>query len=213
MFIALRFDVLNQIHAGPPGLALRHAQAAAKVPRKLPPQPSLKHTCHSRNLTQFQQAICGLCFWTRARFPPLTRARSALHDICMTPDIEPQGSQRRSSRVFTRIPVRATGKNIQGKKFRENSQTIVINAHGGLLYLQEEPQGRRRTGAHQSRAPKKSRSAASSISATRPKKARASAWNFFRPARISGASNSLRKTGPLAPPRVLLHNCPHEFSP
>jgi hypothetical protein len=33
--------------------------------------------------------------------------------------------------------VRATGKNDQGRKFRENSQTIVINAHGGLLYLQE----------------------------------------------------------------------------
>jgi hypothetical protein len=47
-------------------------------------------------------------------------------------------TQRRSSRVFTRIPVRASGKSIQGRKFRENSQTIVINAHGGLLYLQEE---------------------------------------------------------------------------
>src|SRR6202050_4614280 len=47
-------------------------------------------------------------------------------------------AQRRSSRVFTRIPVRATGKSGQVQKFRENSQTIVINAHGGLLYLQEE---------------------------------------------------------------------------
>ena len=45
--------------------------------------------------------------------------------------------QRRSSRVFTRIPVRASGKNADGRKFHENSQTIVINAHGGLLYLQE----------------------------------------------------------------------------
>jgi hypothetical protein len=52
--------------------------------------------------------------------------------------IESQTSaQRRSSRVFTRIPVRATGKNTDGRKFRENSQTIVINAHGGLLYLHE----------------------------------------------------------------------------
>jgi hypothetical protein len=46
--------------------------------------------------------------------------------------------ERRSSRIFTRIPVRASGKNTQGKKFRENSQTIVINAHGALLYLNEE---------------------------------------------------------------------------
>src|SRR5580658_10737623 len=52
--------------------------------------------------------------------------------------IESQTSaQRRSSRVFTRIPVRATGKNTDGRKFREHSETIVINAHGGLLYLQE----------------------------------------------------------------------------
>jgi hypothetical protein len=45
--------------------------------------------------------------------------------------------ERRSSRVFTRIPVRAAGKNSEGRKFKENTQTIVINAHGGLLYLQE----------------------------------------------------------------------------
>ncbi len=73
-------------------------------------------------------------------FPAVDSARRALHDNHMTPDIEPQGSQRRSSRVFTRIPVSAAGKNVLGKKFRENSQTIVINAHGGLLYLQEEIQ-------------------------------------------------------------------------
>jgi hypothetical protein len=52
------------------------------------------------------------------------------------PDPQPN-DQRRSSRVFTRIPVRAVGRNVEGRKFRENSQTIVINAHGGLLYLHE----------------------------------------------------------------------------
>jgi hypothetical protein len=46
-------------------------------------------------------------------------------------------TQRRSSRVFTRIAVSANGKNNQGRKFRESGQTIVINAHGALLYLQE----------------------------------------------------------------------------
>lgn len=46
-------------------------------------------------------------------------------------------TQRRSSRVFTRIAVRAQGTNSVGRKFRENSRTIVINAHGGLLYIQE----------------------------------------------------------------------------
>jgi hypothetical protein len=48
------------------------------------------------------------------------------------------GSERRSSRVFTRIPIQAAGKNVLGQKFRAKSQTIVINAHGGLLYLNEE---------------------------------------------------------------------------
>ena len=47
-------------------------------------------------------------------------------------------SERRSSRVFTRIPVQARGKNLQGQKFRVKSLTIVINAHGGLLYLDQE---------------------------------------------------------------------------
>lgn len=45
--------------------------------------------------------------------------------------------ERRSSRVFTRIPIRAAGKDTDGRKFKENSQTIVVNAHGGLLYLQQ----------------------------------------------------------------------------
>jgi hypothetical protein len=47
-----------------------------------------------------------------------------------------QTKERRSSRVFSRIPVRATGKDVEGRKFRENSQTIVVNAHGALIYLQ-----------------------------------------------------------------------------
>ncbi|MGH9707088.1 MAG: hypothetical protein ACRD5R_10060, partial [Candidatus Acidiferrales bacterium] len=65
----------------------------------------------------------------------------AAHDTHMnTPSSQQPASasdQRRSSRMFTRIPVRASGKDVEGRKFRENSQTIVINAHGGLLYLHE----------------------------------------------------------------------------
>lgn len=44
---------------------------------------------------------------------------------------------RRSSRVFMRLRVLATGKNSDGRKFREACDTIVINAHGGLLYLNQ----------------------------------------------------------------------------
>jgi len=46
-------------------------------------------------------------------------------------------NRRRSSRVFTRIPVKIRGVNSDGSKFREACETIVINAHGGLLYMNE----------------------------------------------------------------------------
>ena len=54
----------------------------------------------------------------------------------MTPEIQAT-TQRRSSRVFTRIAIQAKGKNDHGRRFRTKSQTIVINAHGGLLYVNE----------------------------------------------------------------------------
>jgi len=47
-------------------------------------------------------------------------------------------SPRRSSRVFKRVHVSAEGKNSLGRKFRESCKSIVINAHGGLLYLKAE---------------------------------------------------------------------------
>ena len=46
-------------------------------------------------------------------------------------------TQRRSSRLITSLPVRAQGTNVEGRKFRERSHTIVINVQGGLLYLQQ----------------------------------------------------------------------------
>lgn len=44
---------------------------------------------------------------------------------------------RRSTRVFMRVRVVAAGKNADGRRFREACETIVINAHGGLLYLNQ----------------------------------------------------------------------------
>jgi hypothetical protein len=44
---------------------------------------------------------------------------------------------RRSTRVFMRVRVVAAGKNSDGRSFREACETIVINAHGGLLYLNQ----------------------------------------------------------------------------
>jgi hypothetical protein len=44
---------------------------------------------------------------------------------------------RRSTRVFMRVRVVVAGKNADGRRFRETCETIVINAHGGLVYLQQ----------------------------------------------------------------------------
>jgi len=47
-------------------------------------------------------------------------------------------NKRRSSRVFIKLPVLIAGKNTDGQAFRETSETIVVNAHGALLYLQAQ---------------------------------------------------------------------------
>jgi len=46
--------------------------------------------------------------------------------------------ERRSSRVFMRIRVTLAGKNQRGRRFRQATETIVVNAHGGLLYLDQD---------------------------------------------------------------------------
>ena len=89
-----------------------------------------------RKPARFRQRFRKLPLWARRRFAQLTHPGMHCTIFVMMTDA-PYTKERRSSRVFTRLPVRATGKNTDGRKFRENSQTIVINAHGGLLYLQE----------------------------------------------------------------------------
>src|ERR1700687_6431429 len=44
---------------------------------------------------------------------------------------------RRSTRVFMRVRVVVAGKNPDNRRFREACETIVINAHGGLMYLNQ----------------------------------------------------------------------------
>jgi len=46
--------------------------------------------------------------------------------------------ERRSSRVFMKLRVVVAGKNNFRRRFREACETVVINAHGGLLYLNQE---------------------------------------------------------------------------
>jgi hypothetical protein len=44
---------------------------------------------------------------------------------------------RRSTRVFMRVRVVVAGKNADNRRFREACETVVINAHGGLMYLNQ----------------------------------------------------------------------------
>lgn len=45
---------------------------------------------------------------------------------------------RRSGRVFHKMRVQAQGRGHDGRKFKESCETVVVNAHGGLLVLKHE---------------------------------------------------------------------------
>lgn len=45
---------------------------------------------------------------------------------------------RRSGRVFHKMRVKAQGREHNGKKFQEACETVVVNAHGGLLVMEHE---------------------------------------------------------------------------
>src|SRR5262245_172237 len=49
----------------------------------------------------------------------------------------PIRTERRSLRVWISIPVRASGKNADGRDFSEDTETIVVNAHGCLFGLHQ----------------------------------------------------------------------------
>jgi hypothetical protein len=45
---------------------------------------------------------------------------------------------RRSGRVFHKMRLKAQGRGHNGRKFNETCETLVVNAHGGLLLLKNE---------------------------------------------------------------------------
>ena len=56
-----------------------------------------------------------------------------------TPNIRPTqaANQRRSQRILLAIPVRVSGKRANGSSFVEHAKTLIVNAHGALLQLEE----------------------------------------------------------------------------
>jgi hypothetical protein len=49
-----------------------------------------------------------------------------------------EATPRRSGRVFHKIRVQAQGRAHNRKKFKETCETVVVNAHGGLILLKHE---------------------------------------------------------------------------
>ena len=47
-------------------------------------------------------------------------------------------NRRRSERVMLQVPVVVQARARDGKEMREDTQTVVVNAHGGLLKLRME---------------------------------------------------------------------------
>ena len=70
----------------------------------------------------------------RLSLTALSRCRS----MALLWPVSTYAKDRRSSRVFMRVRVVVAGKNNFRRRFREACETIVINAHGGLLYLGQE---------------------------------------------------------------------------
>ena len=56
-----------------------------------------------------------------------------------TPNIRPSqiANQRRSQRILLSVPPRVSGKRTNGAPFVEHTKTLIVNAHGTLLQLQE----------------------------------------------------------------------------
>lgn len=67
--------------------------------------------------------------------PTITEERGTLS----TPDIRPgqSTSQRRSQRILFSMPLRVSGKLVNNSAFAEYTSTLIVNAHGGLILLQQ----------------------------------------------------------------------------
>lgn len=65
----------------------------------------------------------------------MTQLARLLHDNAMMPFVD--ADKRRSSRIFRKLDVLVRGVDSEGRRFKESCQTIVVNAHGGLIYLNE----------------------------------------------------------------------------
>ena len=64
--------------------------------------------------------------------------RREFEDDGMSEAAPTTATPRRSGRVFHRVRIQAQGRTHDRKKFKETCETVVVNAHGGLLMLKHE---------------------------------------------------------------------------
>jgi hypothetical protein len=67
--------------------------------------------------------------------PPLPGS-GAKREMKMSPS--EGANRRRSERVMLQIPIVVTTETLEHEKLREETQTMIVNAHGGLVKLQME---------------------------------------------------------------------------
>jgi hypothetical protein len=60
---------------------------------------------------------------------PLTKGQQDKHGLSL------DAGRRRSMRVLLSIPIQISGKCSDGQEFKEDSRTLVVNAHGALIAL------------------------------------------------------------------------------
>jgi hypothetical protein len=53
-------------------------------------------------------------------------------------DLSQSNNRRRSERVVLHVPVVVVTETMEGKRVQEETQTLVVNAHGGLFSLKME---------------------------------------------------------------------------
>jgi hypothetical protein len=82
-----------------------------------------------------------LFFWARDDLPSLTQLR-ACGTIGSTMTNVQARTERRSLRLWMSIAVRVSGKNADGRDFSEETETIMVNAQGGQLFLHQPMKAR-----------------------------------------------------------------------
>jgi hypothetical protein len=78
--------------------------------------------------------LASCLLWARPNLPSLTQLCASCTMALIMSDAQIR-TERRSLRLWMSIQVCVSGKNIDGENFSEDTETTVVNAHGGLLFL------------------------------------------------------------------------------